>query len=1020
MNEKRFNLINNILGWIIFIIAAIVYLLTMEPTVPLWDCGEFIAGSYKLEVVHPPGAPFFLMFNHLFTLFAPNVQAIPKIINGLSGIESALTVMLLFWTSTLLSRKFFIKDINNIQTGEMIGVFGAGIVGALAFTFSDTFWFSAVEAEVYAMSSTFTALVFWLLLKWERHADEPGNLRYLILIFYLMGLSIGVHLLSLLALPVVAFVVYFRKYKHVNAKGVLVAFLIGMLILQVINTGIIKWVPAIASKFEVLFVNSFGLPYWSGAVFFVILFMAALAYGVYYSHKVKNVFLNLVFMASLVVMMGFSSYTMVAIRSLANPPIDYSNPDNIFNMLSYINREQYGERPLFYGPDFSAEFQSTKDGRMMYIKKDGRYQAIGHKKKPVYDKTHYTIFPRMGDTRSDRIEGYKAWSGMRKGQKKPTFADNMRFFFRYQLGFMYWRYFAWNFIGRQNDDQGNGKFIVPEGFMSGNWISGIKFIDEMLVGNQEKVPYQQRVNRGYNRLYFLPFILGLLGLYFHYKSNKRDAISTFALFFITGILLVVYQNSPPFEPRERDYTLVGSFYVFAIWVGFGILMIINYLKQRMSFVPAASIALGAGLLAAPVLMASQEWDDHDRSHRYTSLDYGLNYLNSCAQDAILFTNGDNDTYPLWYAQEVEGLRDDVRVLNLQLLMTDWYVDQLKLKKNNSSPINFFFNSEQLTEGTRDFVPYYPNPNLVDTNSFYDTKEMLRFIATENKQYMLSYGDQFLNYYPTPLLVLPVDSAEVVKYNVVREEYYPRIEKEVRYSIGKRNLMKNNLLQLDILANNLWKRPIYFGITSGSETYLGLTNYFQQEGMAYRIVPVRKNEMENLNTGETGRVDPVIMYENMMNRFKWGNINDPRVYICSVTRRHAMNYRNVFATLGRALILHNEKEKAIKAIDKCIEVLPEEKVPHDLNSLALVEVYFMAGANEKGLKLAEHLLDLNVEMLEYFKSLDKKFFKMTEEETRRRFYALQVLQDMGKRYNQESLNKRATDELSRLQKLFGMM
>jgi len=345
---------------------------------------------------------------------------------------------------------------------------------------------------------------------------------------------------------------------------------------------------------------------------------------------------------------------------------------------------------------------------------------------------------------------------------------------------------------------------------------------------------------------------------------------------------------------------------------------------------------------------------------------------------------------------------------------------LKLKKNNSSPINFFFNSEQLTEGTRDFVPYYPNPNLVDTNSFYDTKEMLRFIATENKQYMLSYGDQFLNYYPTPLLVLPVDSAEVVKYNVVREEYYPRIEKEVRYSIGKRNLMKNNLLQLDILANNLWKRPIYFGITSGSETYLGLTNYFQQEGMAYRIVPVRKNEMENLNTGETGRVDPVIMYENMMNRFKWGNINDPRVYICSVTRRHAMNYRNVFATLGRALILHNEKEKAIKAIDKCIEVLPEEKVPHDLNSLALVEVYFMAGANEKGLKLAEHLLDLNVEMLEYFKSLDKKFFKMTEEETRRRFYALQVLQDMGKRYNQESLNKRATDELSRLQKLFGMM
>jgi len=1026
MNEKRFNLFNNIIGWIIFLIAAVVYLITMEPTVPLWDCGEFIAGSYKLEVVHPPGAPFFLMFNHLFTAFAPNAQAIPKIVNGMSGIESALTVMFLFWTSTLLSRKFFIKDINNIQTGEYLSVFGAGVVGALAFTFSDTFWFSAVEAEVYAMSSTFTAMVYWLMLVWERRADEPGNLRYIILIFFLMSLSIGVHLLSLLALPVLAFIIYFKKYKKITVKGIIVTFLIGMLILQFINTVIIKWIPAIASKFEILFVNSFGMPYWSGVIFFILLIFAGLAYGIYYSHKVKKLFLNIALTGTVVIMIGFSTYTMVAIRSLANTPIDYSNPDNIFNMLAYINREQYGERPLFYGPDFTSEVTGYKDGRMMYIQKDGKYEPIGNKKKPVYDKEHYSLFPRLGDTRPDRIDGYKSWSGMRKGQKNPNFADNMRFFFRYQIGFMYWRYFAWNFIGRQNDEQGNGKQIMMQGylgFMEGNWISGLKFIDDKLVGNQDEsvLPYHQKINKAHNKLFFLPFILGLLGLYFHYKSNKRDFISTFALFFITGILLIVYQNSPPFEPRERDYTLVGSFYVYCIWVGFGIFMIIDYLRKRMELVPAAGIAIVVGLAAAPVLMASQEWDDHSRAHRYTSLDYGLNYLNSCTDDAVLFTNGDNDTYPLWYAQEVEGLRDDVRVLNLQLLMTDWYADQLKLKKNNSSAIKFSFNREQIVEGIRDFVPFYQNPSLVDTTIYYDLREMLRFIGTDDPQYQLrTYAGTPLNYYPTPLMRLFVDTAEIVKYKVVRDEYLSRVTPVVDFSVGKRNLMKNNLLQLDILANNLWARPIYFGITSGSETFLGLTNYFQQEGMAYRLVPVRRNEIESsFAQGESGRVDPVIMYENVMKKFKWGNINHPDVYICSVTRRHANNYRNIFSTLGRALIYNEEKEKAIEVIDKCLEVLPENKVPHDLNSLALIEIYFLAGANEKGVKLSERLLELNVEMLDYFKTLDKKFFKLAEEEVGRRFYAVQVIQNLAQRYNQEELNKKATAELKRLENLYGV-
>ncbi|MBL6962288.1 MAG: DUF2723 domain-containing protein [Bacteroidetes bacterium] len=1028
MNQKQFGLLNNILGWLLFIIASFVYLSTIEPTVSIWDCGEFIAGSYKLEVVHPPGAPFFLMFNHLFTMFAPRPDMVAVIVNGASAIASAFTILLLFWTSTLLSRKIFAKDRSKYSLFETIGIFGAGIVGALAFTFSDTFWFSAVEGEVYALSSTFTAIVFWLLLKWDRRADEPNNLRWLIVVFFLMGISIGIHLLSLLALPVLAFVYYFRKYDKITNRGLVIAFVVAMIILQFINVGLIKWFPNIASKFELLFVNVFGMPYWSGVIIFVALFLFGLAYGIYYSIQKNRVILNTIFVGIVVLFIGYSSYTMVAIRSLADTPIDYSNPDNIFNMISYINREQYGDRPLFYGPHYSAEVEGFKKGRMQYIQKDGKYVATTAKQKPKFQKDHFTLFPRMSDTRADRVDGYKIWSGMRKGQKKPTFSNNLRFFFRYQLGHMYWRYFAWNFIGRQNDQQGHGRNMVfsgqnrPPGFMEGNWISGINAIDKALVGNQENLPYAQRVNKGHNKLYFLPFILGILGMFFHFRRNKRDAFSTMVLFLFTGIILVIYQNSPPFEPRERDYTLVGSFYVFAIWIGFGVMAIANYFKSKVNPVLAVSAATIVALLAAPVLMASQEWDDHTRAHRYSSLHHGMNYLNSCAPDAILFTNGDNDTYPLWYAQEVESIRSDVRVINLQLLMTDWYVDQLRVKKNESSAIKFSFNREKITEGTRDFVPFYSNPSLgLDEKNFYELSKILDFIKSDNPEDQVSsVSGSRLSYYPVPKFFVKIDKQNVIDNKVVDEKLYDRIANELKFNVGKRNLLKSHLMQLDMVDNNLWERPIYFAITSGSDTYLGLDKYFQQEGMAYRLTPVRRNEIENQQSaGQTGRVDAKIMYDNMINKFKWGNLTDERVYIGSVTRRHALNYRNVFSTLGRALVFDNEKEKAIEVIDVCLKEIPEKQVPHQINSLTLAEIYFMADATEKGTELCQHLMEIFVGNLEYFKSLDRKFYRKCENEVRNNLYGLQVIQNLATRYQLEDLKKVVEGENNRMQQLLGV-
>lgn len=1017
MDEKRFNFLNNIIGWVVFIIAAAVYLSTIEPTVNLWDCGEFIAGSYKLEVVHPPGAPFFLMLHRFFLLFAPNPEAVPVIMNAASAIFSAFTILFLFWSISLLARKIMVKNLKSISQGEYISVFAASIVGALAFTFSDSFWFSAVEGEVYALSAFFTASVFWLILKWERRADQPRNLRWFILIFFLAGISIGVHLLSLLVIPVLALVYYFRKYEKITARGVIVAFLVGMLILMVINVGIIKWIPAIASKFEILFVNSLGLPYWSGVIFTLILIFGGLAYGIYRTTIKGKVILNTIFISLVVVSLGFSSYTMVAIRSNANTPIDYSNPDNIFNMQGYINREQYGQRAIFYGPQFTSDIEGSAEGRKLYTKKNGKYEFLMYKRKATYKSEDKMFFPRMSDTRGDRLDAYRTWSGMTKEQKKPTMANNLKYFFKYQLGHMYWRYFAWNFIGRQNDYQGHGS-AVASGFLHGNWLSGIDFIDEKIVGSQEKILYKQKINKANNKLYFLPFIFGLLGLFFHFKQNKKDAITVFSFFLLTGIFLIIYQNSPPFEPRERDYTLVGSFYAFSIWIGIGVLSIINYLRKKMQLVPAAIVVGIISLLAVPVLMASQEYNDHDRSGRFTSKDYGVNYLESCAPNAILFTNGDNDTYPLWYVQEVEGIRSDVRVINLQLLMTDWYVDQLRRQQNESPPIKFSLSPDKIPEGTRDYVVYYENPQFkIDKKRYYNIGEIVDFIGSDNPRTKVStYSGAKLDYYPTKKFFIPVDKNYVLKNNVVREELKNRIVDSVSFNVGKSNMMKNSLMVLDMIAQNNWERPIYFAITSGMDTYLGLHNYFQQEGMTYRLVPIKrtKQEKKSASRGQQGRVDPVIMYDNIMNKFEWGNLEDPDVYIGSVTRRHCTNYRNVFATLGKELISIGEKEKVVKLLDKCLIVLPEYQVPYTINDVQIAELYFLADEKEKGQELAERLAELFANNLDYFATLSKELQSSADDDIRRNFYGLQVLVQLAQRFSLDEFQENVTNEFQRLQ------
>lgn len=1007
---EKFKIVNRITGWAVFLIAATTYLLTIEPTTSFWDCGEFIATAYKLEVGHPPGAPFFMIIARFFTLFGGSPENAAMMVNAMSGIASAFTILFLFWSITHLAKKMFPKE--ELTTGQLIAVIGSGAVGALAYTFSDTFWFSAVEGEVYALSSLFTALVFWAILKWENIAHEKYSNRWLILIAYLMGLSIGVHLLNLLAIPAIVFVYYYKKYP-VTRNGIIKALLVSLAILGTIMYIIIPGVVKVATWFELLFVNGFGLPFNTGNFFYILLLIGFIVWGLYYTHKKKKVVLNTIMVAFTVIMIGYSSFTMIVIRSLANTPMDENNPETVFNLLHYLNREQYGNRPLFKGQYYNAPIVDSKDP-YTYRQKDGKYVKT-YSLNAIYefDERFTTIFPRMySQSNPDHAKEYKEWADI-KGKKVtitgyngepeikyiPTFGENLKFFFKYQLGHMYWRYFMWNFSGRQNDTQSHGEL------MNGNWITGINFIDEGLIGPQNDLPDSIKNEKSRNVYYMLPLILGLIGFFFHLRRKKNDFVVVLLLFVLTGIAIVVYLNQYPLQPRERDYAYAGSFYAFSIWIGLGVLSIYNFFHKKVNPVVSAGLATTICLLAVPTVMATQNWDDHDRSNRYIARDFAANYLNSCAPNAILFTNGDNDTFPLWYAQEVEGIRTDVRVVNLSLLNTDWYIDQMKRKAYDSEPVPFGMTHDQYLNGTRDVI--YINERI---NEYVPVDQAIDFVASDDKRTKLQVGqNEFIDYLPTNKFIVPVDSAKVVNNGTVSPEDADKILPELRFTINKSRIMKNELMIMDLLANNNWERPIYFVSTAGDGN-IGLTDYLQVDGFAYRLVPIKTPSKGYL---ETGRVDSDILYKKLMEEFKWGNMNDSDVYIDHTINRttSVIQIRNKFNRLAKQLLIEGKKDSAEMVLDRCMEIMPKHNFEYDLFTLDIIETYYRIGATEKANNIVADFAETSMHELNYYFSMPPKFISSLDYEMRLTIHYLQQLNGFAQQYGDQELAKSIEESLS---------
>jgi len=1033
---KKYNLINNILGWFCFAIAAATYLMTIEPTASFWDCGEFITSAYKLEVGHPPGAPFFMLTGKFFTLFASDPSQVAMMVNAMSGLLSALTILFLFWTITHLAKKLIYTDREKeMSIGETIAIMGCGLVGALTYTFTDTFWFSAVEGEVYAYSSMFTALVFWLILKWENRADQPGSDKWLVLIAYVMGLSIGVHLLNLLCIPAIVLVYYFKKNDKATLAGTLFSLLISFALVVVLMYGVIPGFTKVGGWFELTFVNSWGFSYNTGLFAYLILLVAAIIWAVYETMKgrkdsalskisflvclalsgilfigssavlwvilfiaaigllfyFKNTnyrLLNTSILCLMVILIGYSSFALIPIRSAANTPMDQNSPEDVFSLTDYLNREQYGDTPLFYGKTFASDVERDSRGRAVEASVKEKYDKIVKQSEtekdryfvasetPSYKYTKSMLFPRMHSSDPRHIEGYRMWGGVTEKQVEskvtPSFLQNMQFFFTYQLNFMYWRYFMWNFSGRQNDIQSLG------GINNGNWLSGINFIDEARgLGPQDNLPPDIADNKGHNVYYMLPLLLGIIGLCYQVSrkaKGEQQFLVTFMLFFMTGIAIVIYLNQKPFEPRERDYAYAGSFYAFCIWIGLGVAGLWALLKKFMHETPSAGIAALVTLII-PIQMAAQNWDDHDRSGRTTMRDFGMNYLQSCEPDAILFTNGDNDTFPLWYAQEVEGFRTDVRVCNLSYLQTDWYVDQMRRQAYDSKPLPITWERKdyvgdkglyahvltkqqieaavqnQMTkERGSSWLDRMQSENInysgiYDQNVFKDSmplSDMMEIFKTRTNYTPLNpfIEDNTSFIIPTAKLTMPIDSS-MVDWKGLNSK--PASEMTINLG-GKSIVYRNDLMIMEMLDNinkEGWKRPIYYAVTVGNDMYLNLRNQFMLEGITYRIVP---------GTVSPTGVNTEVAFDNMVNKFKWGGIENPKVYLDENTLRMCRSFRMMFTQLVMALIEEGKMDKALIALDTCMEKIPPSTVPMSGESVTLSEAYFKLGKPEKAREL----------------------------------------------------------------------
>jgi len=1006
---KSFKLWNNITGWIIFAIASVQFLLTIEPTTSLWDCGEFIACGYKLQIGHPPGAPVFMLLTRLFTMFAPNVSLVAMFANALSAIITAFTVLFLFWSITHLIRKYMVKD-NDIDAIKLVVILLSGAIGALAYSFSDTNWFSAVEGEVYATSSFFTAIVFWAILKWE---DEENNMlanRWLVLIAFLIGLSIGVHLLNLLVIPAMVLVYYFKNYETTR-KGLFISLGIGFAILGVMQFAVIPGFVSLAAKMELIFVNGLGLPYFSGVVFYLILAYGLLAFAIYYTYIKRKEWLNIAFTMLTVILIGYSSYAIIIIRSQAEPPLDENDPENIFSLLSYLNREQYGDRPLIYGPVYNAPAIGMEDGKKQYAPRNGKYEVVNVDKKYKYDDRFMMLFPRLHSGQEEHIKAYKQWVDIKgvpikvngeNGEevvRKPTFGENIAFFLRYQIGHMYVRYFMWNFSGRQNDEQSFGEIF------NGNWISGIPFIDNMLIGPQEHITDAAKNHKARNTYFLIPFLVGMIGMLFHLKHKVKDFSVVLALFFMTGIAIVIYLNQPPIEPRERDYTYAASFYAFAIWISFGVLAIYEFLSKKLGKWLSVGLTTTTLLIMVPGVMAQQNWDDHDRSGRYTARDLAYNYLKSCAPNAILFTNGDNDTFPLWYLQEVEGVRTDVRVINLMLLNTDWHIKQSRRKAYESERLPITIPQEKYTEGTNNII--FLTDQVKDR--FVDIQDVIRFVSSEDDRTKVrSQSGELMDYIPTKNFSLKVNKEFVLANNIVDSSLSDRILPEINWSINKRYLTKSELVVMDILANNNWKRPIYF-LSTGEGT-LGLENYMQQEGYAYRLVPIMTQQADYFNIG---RMDTDVQYNKLMNEFRYGRMNEPDVYMGHFDLRtlQVIRLRNRFTQLADFLLIEGKKDSAIAVLDRCEQLMPPSKVPYDFFVFDLISGYYKAGVQAKGKNILEVYAKQTTQELVYYKSLRKRFKESVDSEMQRSLAIMDRLAAIALQFNEKELSDQIRNDMS---------
>ena len=1087
---KQYKLVNNVLGWLTFFVAAFVYCSTIEPTASFWDCPEFITTGYKLEVGHPPGAPFFMLTANLFSQFASDPSQVARMVNTMSALLSATTILFLFWSITHLARKLILKDWSEMTLGKLIAIQASGLVGALIYTFSDTFWFSAVEGEVYAYSSAFTAIVFWLILKWEDHADEPHSDRWLVLIAYMTGLSIGVHLLNLLCLPAIVLVYCYRRFPHIELKGSLLALVGSFVLVAAVLYGVVPGIITVAGWFELLFVNTLGCPFNTGEIIYIVLLVAIVIWAIYESYvdksfKRQNIsfvlavgmlgipfrgmtwsaailglvilaaiyfglnyrkkigkdlvpvvtsrFKNTALLCMLMLMIGYSSYAVIVIRSAANPPMDQNSPEDVFTLGSYLSRDQYGDSPLLYGQAYTSQVAYDVDGNMCVPKhKEGAaiwqrkekasegekdsYFVVSHKDKLIYAQN--MVFPRMHS--SAHAGAYENWMGGIEGTqvpydrcgepvmvKMPTQMENIRFFLSYQCNFMYWRYFMWNFAGRQNDIQGNGE---PE---HGNWITGISFIDDWMLGDQSKMPAELKANKGHNVFYCLPLLLGLIGLFWQAWRGQRGIRQfwvVFFLFFMTGLAIVLYLNQTPQQPRERDYAYAGSFYAYAIWCGLGVLAIYDMLKKKLkgNDVAVAGV-VGVACLLVPIQMASQTWDDHDRSGRYTCRDFGQNYLMTLQDkgNPIIFTNGDNDTFPLWYNQETEGVRTDARVCNLSYLQTDWYIDQMKRPAYDSPSVPITWPRIDFCSGTNDYIEVRPamKQQLLDFYREYPKEARAAFgdepFEVKNiMKYWVRSKDNDTHVIPTDTLYITIDKEAVRRSGMMMaSDTIP--DRMVISLAGKRAIYKNDMMMLEMLAQCNWERPLYVATTVGSDNYMNLGDNFVQEGLAYRITP--------FNTKAPGakNFDTEKVYNNVMNRFKWGGLDKPGLYIDETVMRMCYTHRHLLAQLAMQLIAEGQNAKAEKVLRKAEKVLPEYNVPYTFMSGAadMARAYALIGKKADAARILNKVWADAKSYADYYLQLTGSRFMMSQNDVLRQLYIMQNIADITQACDRSLADKR---------------